>query len=91
MICHWQLACSANASVEVEDKIHWACMRFAMGIGAIFAISIAYSVALAGVIGIALEQTSNLAKVSTPFESKTRSGQFVLQSPNGSIDSPGAG
>ena len=32
-------------------------------------------------------QTSNLPKVITPFESKTNSGQFVLQSPNGSIDS----
>lgn len=32
-------------------------------------------------------QTSNLPKVIDPFESKTNSGQFVLQSPNGSIDS----
>jgi hypothetical protein len=40
-------------------------------------------------MSIAPEQTSNLAKVITPFESKTKSGQFVLQSPNGSIDSSG--
>ena len=34
-------------------------------------------------------QTSNLPKVIDLFESKNNSGQFVLQSPNGSIGSDG--
>jgi hypothetical protein len=36
-----------------------------------------------------LMQTRILAKEIAPFESKKNSGQFVLQSPNGSIDPSG--
>lgn len=58
--------------------------------GAAFAGGAKCSVALAAIICFAPQQTSILAKVITPFESKTKSGQFVLQSPNGSMDSKDA-
>ena len=41
------------------------------------------------VMSTGLMQTSNLSKEIAPFESKKNSGQFVLQSPNGSIGSNG--
>ena len=60
-----------------------------MSSGAVFADGIAPAVTPATIIGVGPDQTSNPPKVITPFESKTKSGQFVLQSPNGSIDSKG--
>jgi len=60
-----------------------------MSSGAVFAGGSVAKVARATIISVGPDQTSNLAKEFTPFESKTKSGQFVLQSPNGSIDPEG--
>lgn len=60
-----------------------------MSNGAVFAGDTAPAITSATIIGVGPDQTRNLPKVITPFESKTKSGQFVLQSPNGSIDSVG--
>lgn len=60
-----------------------------MSSGAVFAGGSVANVTRATIISVRPDQTSNLAKEFTPFESKTKSGQFVLQSPNGSIDPEG--
>ena len=60
-----------------------------MSSGAVFADGSVANVTRATIISVGPDQTSNLAKEFTPFESKTKSGQFVLQSPNGSIDPEG--
>ncbi len=60
-----------------------------MSSGAVFAGGDAATITPATIISVGPDQTSILAKEITPFDSKTKSGQFVLQSPNGSMDSEG--
>jgi hypothetical protein len=55
-------------------------------IGCKFCVEKSGDVGPAWIMSFGAKQTSNLPKVFTPFESKTNSGQFVLLSPNGSID-----
>lgn len=57
--------------------------------GAIFAGDTAHAVTRATIISVGPDQTRNLAKEFTPFDSKTKCGQFVLHGPNESIDSVG--
>lgn len=57
--------------------------------GAIFAGDTARTVTSATIISVGPDQTCNLAKEITPFDSKTNGGQFVLHGPNESIDSVG--
>mgnify|MGYP003674132105 CR=1 FL=1 len=57
--------------------------------GANFAGDTARAVTSATIISVGPDQTYNLAKEITPFDSKTKCGQFVLHGPNESIDSGG--
>lgn len=57
--------------------------------GAVFAGDTTLLVTSATIVGVGPDQTYNLAKEITPFDSKTNGGQFVLHGPFESLDSGG--